>query len=108
MVEGARLESVFRLNRLTWVRIPPHPPLKQPRMGLFFMAKKGEERAHVRVGSFTKRQRSRCPLGQSETQCRTRDKSLKLILSPSSLAGKHTFHPKVRTLFKRLLDLRAD
>ncbi len=41
VVEGARLESVFRLNRLTWVRIPPHPPLKQPRMGAFFIAEKG-------------------------------------------------------------------
>ena len=40
VVEGARLESVFRLNRLTWVRIPPHPPLKQPRMGLFLWRKR--------------------------------------------------------------------
>ena len=41
VVEGARLESVFRLNRLTWVRIPPHPPLNKPRMGLIFMVERG-------------------------------------------------------------------
>ena len=39
VVEGARLESVFRLNRLTWVRIPPHPPLNKPRLGLFLWRK---------------------------------------------------------------------
>lgn len=55
VVEGARLESVFRLNRLTWVRIPPHPPLKKSLLGLFLLRKRGEERAHVRVGSVSLR-----------------------------------------------------
>ena len=37
VVEGARLESVFRLNRLTWVRIPPYPPLKALIFESFFL-----------------------------------------------------------------------